>query len=92
MAKPKVRYFQTCDFCHKEYETDVEGMFVIKLPGYYIGERGEKSRTIVSGTICSECMDRLRSLLDKFIKLNEVEYGGNAFSWGGRKDENNADA
>lgn len=27
MAKPKVRYFQTCDFCHKEYETDEKGMF-----------------------------------------------------------------
>lgn len=89
MAKPKARYFQTCDFCHKEYETDVEGMFNIKLPGYYIGERGEKSRTIVSGAICSECMDKLRSSLDEFIKLHEVEYVGNAFLWVGRKDESN---
>lgn len=81
MAKPKVRYFQTCDFCHKEYETDEKGLFSIKLPGYYIGELGSKKRTIVSGVICSECVDRLRNSLDKFISLEEVEYGGNNFSW-----------
>ena len=81
MAKQKTRYFQKCDFCNQEYETDEKGMFRIKLPGYYIGELGEKSRTIVSGDICSECMDRLRESLDKFISLEEVEYGGNNFSW-----------
>ena len=57
MAKQKARYFQTCDFCHKEYETYEKGMFRIKLPGYYIGELGEKIRTIVSGDICSECKE-----------------------------------
>lgn len=93
MAQPKVRYFQTCDFCHQEYETDEKGMFSIKLPGYYIGERGSKSRTIVSGVICSECMDRLRNSLDKFISLEEVEYGGNNFSWVcPEEDKNNVDA
>lgn len=89
MAKPKVRYFQTCDFCHKEYETDEKGMFNIKLPGDYIGERGEKSRTIVSGAICSECMEKLKDSLGKFIDLKEVEYIGNVFSWNKREDENN---
>ena len=89
MAKPKARYFQACDFCHKEYETDEKGMCIIKLPGYYIGELGEKSRTIVSGVICSECMDRLRDSLDKFISLEEVAYGGNDFSWVCRKEKEN---
>ena len=81
MVKPQVRYFQTCDFCHKEYETDEKGMFNIKLPGIHIGERGEKSRTIVSGAICSECMDRLMDSLKEFIDLKEGEYIGNVFSW-----------
>ena len=89
MAKPRARYFQTCDFCHKEYETDEKGMCSIILPGYHIGELGSKSRTIVSGVICSECMDRLRDSLDKFISLREVEYGGNNFSWVGRKEKEN---
>lgn len=87
MAKPKVRYFQTCDFCHKEYETDEKGMFNIKLPGIHIGERGEKSRTIVSGAICSECMDRLMDSLKEFIDLKEGEYIGNVFSWSKRKED-----
>ena len=81
MAQPKVRYFQTCDFCHQEYETDEKGMCSIKLPGHDIGELGAKRRTIVSGVICSECMDRLRDSLYKFISLEEVEYAGNNFSW-----------
>ena len=89
MAKQKTRYFQTCDFCHQEHETDEKGMFRIKLPGYYIGELGEKSRTIVSGDICSECMDRLRESLDKFISLEDVAYAGNNFSWVGRKEKEN---
>ena len=87
MAEPKVRYFQKCDFCNQEYETDEKGMFSIKLPGYYIGELGAKSRTIVSGVICSECMDRLRDSLDKFISLEEAAYGGNNFSWVSRKEQ-----
>lgn len=86
MGKPTARYFQKCDFCHKEFETDAIGMPSIELPGYYIGERGEKSGTIVSGTICSECMERLRDSLREFIDLKEVDYGGNAFSWVGRKE------
>lgn len=87
MVKPKVRYFQTCDFCHKEYETDEKGMFNIKLPGIHIGERGEKSRTIVSGAICSECMDRLMDSLKEFIDLKEGEYIGNVFSWSKKKED-----
>lgn len=62
-------------------------MFNIKLHGYYIGERGEKSRTIVSDTICSECMDRLKDSLGEFIDLKEVEHIGNVFSWSKRKED-----
>ncbi len=87
MAKPKVRYFQKCDFCHKELETDSEGMPSIELPGYYIAESGNKIRSAVSGTICSECIDRLRDSLREFIDLKEVEYIGNVFSWNERKED-----
>ena len=81
MTKPIARYFQTCDFCHKEVETNVAGLPDIKLPGYYIKERGAKNQSIVSGAICSECMDKLRDLLGQFIDLKEVEYVGNVFKW-----------
>lgn len=89
MAKPTARYFQKCDFCHKEFETNAKGMPSIELPGYYIENGGGKIHSIVSGTMCSECTERLRDSLREFIDLKEVEYIGNVFSWNERKDENN---
>lgn len=86
MAKITTKYFQECDFCHKEVETYSQGLCVISLPGYLIESDGTKRNSLVSGTICPQCMERLRGLLGKFIKLEEADYGGNVFSWiGGEK-------
>ena len=89
MSKITAKYFQECDFCHKEVETEQEGLYRITLPGYFIEERGGIRTSLVKGVICPICMDKLRNSLAKFIDLKEVDYGGTVISWDKKEDENN---
>lgn len=81
MSKVTTKYYQKCEFCHKEYEVPVRGMQSISLPGYYIEDYGSKSPSFVTGTICPDCVQKIREKLSEFVKLNEVAYGGNNFEW-----------
>lgn len=81
MSKITTKYYQKCDFCNKEYEVTVCGMQSIELPGYYIEEYGSKSPSFVTGTICPDCVQKLREKLSEFVKLNDVAYVGSVFEW-----------
>lgn len=87
MNKVTARYFQECDFCHKEVETEFEGLYRITLPGYFIEERGGTRKSLVTGAICPSCMEKLRYSLAKFIDLKEVDYGGTVISWSAKDGE-----
>lgn len=88
MSKITTKYYQKCDFCNKEYEVTGCGMQSIELPGYYIEEYGSKSPSFVTGTICPDCVQKLREKLGKFVKLNEVAYAGNDFGWIEKENKN----
>ena len=81
MSKITTKYYQECDFCHKNCETGEKGLPKINLPGYYIEDYGNKSPSFVTGIICSDCAQKMREKLSEFVKLNEVAYGGNDFEW-----------
>lgn len=93
MSKVEIRYFQKCDFCHNEYaigeedSTNGKGaskatlLNKITLPGYYVDCDGTKMNQMVTGSICKECMQRLREKLREFIDLKEMAYGGEQFNW-----------
>ncbi len=86
MSKIETKYYQECDFCHKEYEVCVKGLPEIYLPGYYFGDNGKKEY-IVKGVICNKCMQKLRENLRKFIDIKEIEYGGTNIFWNDEKEK-----
>lgn len=88
MSEVTTKYYQKCDFCHKEYEVTSGGMQNIDLPGYYIEDYGSKSPSFVTGTICPDCMQKLREKLGEFVKLNDAAYGGNDFGWIEKENKN----
>lgn len=93
MSKVEIRRFQKCDFCHNEYEIDDKNLTnekgfrtttllnKITLPGYYVECDGITINQMVTGSICKECMQRLREKLREFIDLKEMAYGGEQFNW-----------
>lgn len=85
MSEIKTKYYQICDFCHKEHEVSAKGLPKISLPGYYFGDGG-KEEHIVTGAICHECMQILRENLRKFIDIKEIEYGGTHIFWNEDKE------
>ena len=94
MGKVVKKLYQTCDFCKKEYELtgiDRNGqpatLDTIDLPGYSrCGER-MSVRTVVSGSICDSCMERLRKILKPHIRLEIIDYGGGTIEWKEEKPE-----
>lgn len=64
------KYFRTITLLNK-----------ITLPGYYVECDGTTMNQMVTGSICKECMQRLREKLREFIDLKEMAYGGEQFNW-----------
>ena len=94
MSKVVKKLYQTCDFCKKEYELtgiDRNGqpatLDTIDLPGYSrrIGSMNEP--TVVRGSICYSCMERLRKILKPHIRLEIFDYGGETIEWKEEKAE-----
>lgn len=81
MNEIKIKYYQVCDFCHKEVETCKEGMLCIWLPGYLVFPDGEKIRRRIDGCICDDCIERLRHKLEDFLDVKEIKYDGTAIRW-----------
>lgn len=81
MNEIKTKYFQTCDFCHKEVETNKNGLLQIWLPGNFVGMNGLKVRRCVEGCICNDCAERLYHKIKGFLDVKVIEYGGTAIQW-----------
>ena len=75
MGRVITKRFQTCDFCHKEYELSSERnardiLDFIELPGYaHHEDSNEWEKVLVGGSICSECEERLRQTLEPYLSL-----------------------
>ena len=88
MAERTTKYFQKCDFCHKEFEVSKDGMSSITLPGYYIPEYGSLYRRWITADICDECINKLRERLARIVDIKEVAYGGTIIHWLDDEGEN----
>lgn len=89
MSKPIARYYQKCDFCHKETEVSADGLESITLPGYYLNSDGCKTKRWVTADICQECKDKLREYIAKAVDIKEIEWVGVSIHWLDEKGENN---
>lgn len=94
MSKVVKKLYQTCDFCNKEYELtriDKNGqpatLDTIELPGYYRGDGSNNAPTVIRGSICYSCMERLRKILKLHISLEIFDYGGETIEWKEEKPE-----
>lgn len=94
MGKVVKKLYQTCDFCKKEYELtgiDRNGqtatLNTIELPGYSRGDGSMNAPTVLSGSICDSCMERLRKILKPHIRLETIDYGGGNIEWKEEKPE-----
>ena len=94
MSKVDKKLYQTCDFCKKEYELtgiDSNGqpatLDTIALPWYSRRIGSMNVPTVISGSICDSCMERLRKILKPHIRLEIIDYGGGTIEWKEDKPE-----
>lgn len=94
MSKVVKKLYQTCDFCKKEYElikSDlIEQPYMldsISLPGYATSKEAPRTRAIVCGSICDSCMDRLRKILEPYLRLENAGYCREIIEWKEEKQE-----
>ena len=94
MSKVVKKLYQTCDFCNKEYELtgiDRNGqpttLNTIELPGYSRGDGSLNVPTVIRGSICGSCMERLRKILKPHICLEIFDYGVETIEWKEEKPE-----
>ena len=94
MSKVVKKLYQTCDFCKKEYELtgiDRNGqpatLDTIDLPGYSCCGGSMNVPTVISGSICDSCMERLRKILKPHIRLEKFYYSGETIEWEEAKPE-----
>ena len=94
MSKVVKKLYQACDFCKKEYELngiDRNGqpatLDTIELPGYSRRVGSMNVPTVISGSICDSCMERLRKILKPHIRLEIFDYGGGTIEWKEEKPE-----
>ena len=94
MSKVVKKLYQTCDFCKKEYELsgiDRNGqpatLNTSDLPGYSRRIGSMNAPTVIRGSICYSCMERLRNILEPHIRLEIFDYGGETIEWKEEKPE-----
>ena len=91
MAKKITKYYQKCDFCHKEFEISSDGLDSITLPGRYVDTDGYQHAQWIKADICHECIERLREHLAKAVDIREEAYYGLRIHWLDDEGENNGD-
>lgn len=91
MAERTTKYYQMCDFCHKEFEVSSSGLDSITLPGRYVDTDGCQCKQWIKADICYECKERLREYLAKAVDIEEVAYGGTSIRWLDDEGENDGD-
>ena len=55
MAERITKYYQKCDFCHKEFEVSSGSLDSITLPGRYVNTDGCQRKQWIKADICPEC-------------------------------------
>ena len=73
------RYFQKCDFCGEDIElADAKcELKKVCLPAtYYSQTELSKKPSLVWVSVCDDCLDKLKLLIDSKWKVEEFEYGG----------------
>ena len=88
MAERTTKYFQQCDFCHKEFEVSSGGLDSITLPGRYVDTDGYQRKQWIEADICPECKEKLREHLAKAVDIKEIAYGGTSIHWLDDEGEN----
>ena len=91
MAKRITKYYQECDFCHKEFEVSSGSLDSITLPGRYVDTDGYQLKQWIKADICPECKERLREHLVKAVDIREDAYYGTNIHWLDDKGENNGE-
>ena len=91
MAERITKYYQECDFCHKEFEIISGGLDSITLPGRYVDTDGCQRKQWITADICPECKERLREYLAKAVDIKEVAYGGTSIHWLDDEGKRNGD-
>ena len=89
MAERTTKYFQKCDFCHKEFEIVSGSLDSIALPGRYADTNGCQTKRWIKADICPECKERLREYLTKAVDIKEIAYGGTSIHWLDEKGDPN---
>lgn len=94
MSNITKKFYQRCDFCKKDYElikADLSEqpymLDSISLPGYATSMEAPRTRAIVGGSICDSCMDRLRKILEPYLRLENAAYCGEIIEWKEEKPE-----
>ena len=94
MSKVVKKLYQACDFCKKEYELngiDRNGqpatLDTIELPGYSRCGGSMNVPTVIRGSICDSCMERLRKILKPHIRLEIFDYDEGTIEWKEEKPE-----
>ena len=90
MAERITKYYQECDFCHKEFEVSSGGLDSITLPGRYVDTDGCQLKQWIKADICPEFKERMRELFAKAGDNKEVAYGGTSIHWLDEKGDPNA--
>ena len=90
MAERTTKYYQKCDFCHKEFEVSSGGLDSIILPGRYVDTDGYQTKQWIKADICPECKERLREYLAKAVDIREDAYYGTNIHWFDEKGDPNA--
>ena len=89
MAERITKYYQKCDFCHKEFEISSGGLDSITLPGRYVDTDGYQLKQWIKADICPECKERLREHLAKAVDIREEAYYGLKIHWLSEKEDEN---
>ena len=89
MAERITKYYQKCDFCHKEFDVSSGGLDSITLPGRYVDTDGYQLKQWIKADICPECKERLREHLAKAVDIREEAYYGLKIHWLSEEEDGN---